>query len=124
MQVRPILNIEKLKSIWETHYKEEFSFPDFTSQFMYNFEVIDDSGEIITGGGIKLIPEIVLMTDKDKDIRDRKLALYTALDFSIYTAQQLHFDNLHCFVKDDSWGRRLKKTGFHPIQGEGLILEI
>ncbi len=124
MQVRPILNVNKLKEIWDTHYSHEFSFPDFTSQFMYNFEVVDDSGEIITGGGIKLIPEIVLMTDKTQNVLDKRLALYTALDFSIYTAQQLHFDSLHCFVKDDSWGRRLKKTGFKPILGEGLILQI
>lgn len=123
MNIRLLDPIEAMR-IYRKHYKDEFSFPDFYKHYITTFSVEETNGETILVGGVRAIPEIVLLTDLDKSVPDRQMALLTALDYSIANMQYKGHDSLHAFVKDPKWSRRLKRTGFKPIQGEGLILEI
>ncbi len=119
-----LLDMEQARRIYQKHYADEFSFPDFAKHYMVKFSVVDNKDNVIIVGGVRALPEIILMTDKDADIMDRRTALLAALDFSIYNMQQLEHDSLHAYTKDQKWSKHLKRSGFRPIQGEGLILEI
>lgn len=118
------MNIDQVNKIYDKHYKTDFSKPDFVNdQFVSVFQV-DIKDQIVTAGGIRLIPEIVLVTDKDAPVLNRKLALTEAIDFMVYHAQQLNYSGLHAFVEDELWARRLQRTGFKTAKGQCLILEV
>lgn len=115
----------KVREIHEKYYKDEFSMPEFfTPHFMDRFQVENEEGRIITAGGFRVIPEMILITDKDAPVLDRRIALLEALDLMIKHAQLLGFNHLHAFVQDRKWNDRLRRTGFHPPKGECLILEV
>jgi hypothetical protein len=118
------MDLNKLREIHKKYYKDEFSFPDFTNQFINKFQVNDENDKLIVAGGIRMIPEIILITDKDAPVLDRRTALFTALDYMIYNAQQMNLTELHAFVQDHKWSKQLKRTGFIPIKGDGLVLQI
>lgn len=117
------INYTIVKEIHKKFYNDEFRYPDF-SKFPNAFQLINDDGLVVTAGGFRLIPEIVLITNKDAPVLDRKLALTSALDFMIYGAQRMGFSELHAFVQNDKFSERLKRTGFHSPAGECLVLEI
>lgn len=119
------LDLYTAKDIHKKYYEKEFEFPQFgTDTFINKFQITNENDKVITAGGIRLIPEIILMTDKDAPVLDRRLALYTALDYMIYNAKQMNYDGLHAFVQDQKWSTRLKRTGFHNTKGEALVLNI
>ncbi len=120
------INYEELEKLHENQYDHEFTLPNFGDEnFKCRFQILDeDTGRTITTGGIRLIPEIILVTDKDAPVLDRKIALYTALDYMINQAQQMGFTELHAFVQDSQWKQRLKRTGFHSPKGECLVINI
>ncbi len=123
MDVRPITDLARLMEIHRKYYAHEFTFPEFTEHYFYTFEVVEGN-KVVTAGGIRAIPELILMTDLETPVRDRKTALYTALDFSIYGMQKLRFDSIHAFVQDRKWEERLIRTGFHKTKGNALVLGI
>ncbi len=112
-----------VQQIHAKFYKDEFVFPSFSQDTYINtFQIVDDNDRIITAGGVRLIPEIILITDKEAPVLDRKSALTLALDFMRHDAKAFHFDNLHVFVDDEKWKHRLLREGFHPSKGECLII--
>lgn len=117
------LDIERVRKIHEKHYEEEFEFPNF-SKFTSSFQISNTNHRIITAGGIRFIPEIVLITDKDASVKERAAALTDALAFLLYYANKHNMTELHAFVQDALWKKRLFKIGFHPPVGECLVLNL
>ena len=70
-----ISDLDSLKQIHREYFADEFDFPDFFSQFMASFVVVDDDRQIISAGGIRTIAESVIITNKDKNVRSRVEAL-------------------------------------------------
>lgn len=122
MKICP-LELERVKEIHAKYHADEFPLPDF-DKFSTKFQVINETNRIITAGGFRLIPEAILLTNKDASVLDRRIALYDALDQMIFHCEVLGLTGLHAFVKDADWAKRLKRTGFHTIEGEGLVLDI
>lgn len=123
MNIRPIQprDIDKLRIIYEKNY-ETFEFPNFCN-FMYTFVVCDDQDNIISGGGIRLIPEAVLATDKSYSVKDRRIALFHSLDACEFIAKSEKFNRLYAVTKDIKWCRHLEKAGFHS-RGNMLVLDL
>jgi hypothetical protein len=113
----------ELYEIWEKHYADEFAFPDFFKHFLCAFKVLDDSGKIITAGGIRTILEMVLVTDKDLPKLNRVRALRNALDFSKHIAFRHYYEHIHATVQDDKWEKQLKKYQFEDAVGKFLVLK-
>jgi hypothetical protein len=110
-----------LRDIHEKYY-DDFKFPDFLHGFINAF-TIEEDGKIITGGGVRLIPESILITDKFQTRRSRREALLLALHASILSCQKQGFNQLHAFIQNDpNWIEILKKYNFKPINGTGLVL--
>ncbi len=118
------IDYNEAERVHSKFYANEFSLPDFGSNhFVSRFQITSDKS-IITTGGFRLIPEIILITDKDAPVLDRKLALYTSLDYMINIAKQQEFDCLHAFVQNEQWKQRLIRTGFKHSKGECLVLGV
>jgi hypothetical protein len=116
-------DLEKLRQIHEKYFKEEFDFPDFATNFIGTFAILNN-GKIITAGGVRTIAESVLITDLGIPVNQRSEALYKALDLSKYFCKINNYDQLHAFVQGDNWVRRLEKEKFHPCKGMALYTEV
>jgi hypothetical protein len=126
MTIRPMreTDINYLKQIHLKHYGEEFPFPNFAQNFPMTLIVENDHGKIVTGGGLKLHVESILITDKDKDSRERTRALLSALSCMSYTAAGAGHNQIHAFIQEPQWSAHLKKYGFTPAIGESLVLGV
>lgn len=113
-----------LKRIHEEFYKEDFDFPNFLTNFLCAFTVTDNSDSLILAGGIRTIVEIIAITDQDRKPRDRADALYKLLDACEFVTRASNHNQIHAFIQDPKWSRRLKKNHFEPIMGEGLVLKL
>jgi len=126
MNIRSIQasDLNCLKKIHEEFYKDEFEFPDFLTNFLGAFTVTDENDKIVLSGGIRTIVEIIAITDKNRDSIERQVALYKLLDASEFVARKSNYNQIHAFVQDEKWARRLKKSKFEPIVGDGLVLKL
>lgn len=113
-----------LAEIHEKFYKEEFSLPNFMDEFLMAFTAIENEN-IVAVGGVKNILEIVLLTDKNKLIADKRKALYDIFQASLFTAGKYGYKEICAhIVNDDKWKRHLHKIGFRPLRGEMLTLDL
>lgn len=108
MILRPLKNSDDLKIIYEKHYKDKFEFVD---NFVCSF-IIEDNGKIITGGGIRLVPEVVIYTDKSKPIWSIGRALVKTIETCIILTKQLGFDKFVAVTSDSRWRKQLIRRGF------------
>ena len=114
-------DLPQVKRIHEKFYEKEFSFEDFASKYLSSFIVHDDNGEIITAGGVRTIAEVVLVTDKDRSVRERKDALVIAQNASKYIAGNTGHDIIVAFIQDDDWLKHLMKVGFDKTKGISIF---
>lgn len=116
-------DIDRVKELHERFYKTEFDFPDFFTNFLCAF-VVENDGGIITAGGVRNIPELVLVTDKNKHSKERYKGLFQALDASTFVVNKTGHDGIHAFVTDDDWEHILRKVGFDNCIGKALYLGV
>jgi len=96
--------------------------PNFGTGYLAGLAAVGDKGQIISAAGIRLIPEVVMITDKLQPIEDRRLALLELLRACCFVAEKDGFDQIHAFVQDEKWKRHLLKAGFRGTKGEALVL--
>lgn len=122
--VKSIEDIEKLKVIWEKFYKDDFIFPNF-GKFLVAYLVEDNNGNVITGGGINLISEAVIFTDKSKNVNCRTNAIKELLDAGVYFSKKNGYDQIHASITDPNWCNFLEnRFGFRPINGRMLVKDV
>lgn len=114
---------EQIRQIHEKYYQNEFSLNDFYKAFIDAF-VIEEDGKIILAGGVRCIAESIAITNKDFSIRKRRKALMEFFEISLHVTEKHKFDQLHCFVQDDSWEGHLKEYGFRNCVGKALVIEV
>lgn len=116
-------DLEKLREIHEKFYQEEFNFPDFSKNWLSTFKIINGNNELITAGGIKLFPELVLLTDQNASASNRAFGLNAALQIATLVAN--NHDGVFCSVKKDSkWHEQLRSVGFRDAQDHNMILSL
>lgn len=125
MIIRNIDNrdIARLMDIHSRFFANEFPFPDFFQGFLTSF-VVESPDGIITAGGVRPIAEMIMITDKDRNVHDKRLALIQALDAAEYVCKKMGFNEIHAFVQNPLWEGRLKRTGFQPTKGHSLVLQL
>lgn len=117
-------DIPVIQQIYEEQYKEEFEMPDFVTHFIAGFVAHDDENQIISAGGIRTLAECITITDRRQSHRQQREALYNILAASRYICEKCEYNSLHAFVDPGNWENILKKVGFVPIKGNGLILSL
>lgn len=130
MIIRPVSWLDKPEI--DRIYNEWYSgneYPPFWEQqdpnkFQCSFVVTQDKDKIIVAGGVKLIAEVIFLTDKDQPVRVRFDALLQALGSSIIIAQGMKYGQLHAFVnKDEQYVKHMKKFGFKNLDAEVLMID-
>lgn len=117
-------DINKIKEIHEEYFKEEFECPDFTRGYLNAFTVVDKDDNIITSGGVRLLPEIVMLSNKAIPIKERRSAQHLMLEVACFTAKRLNYDNLYAFTTEEKWARHMKNAGFYSTKGKAFILNL
>jgi hypothetical protein len=103
-------DIEEIRKLHEEYYSE-FAFPDFL-HLMNAFIIEDDDGSTIMAGGIELVAEAVLVTNKAKSRIKIGKALVEAQQVSLFTCKQWGVRELYAFVNNDEYASHLIKHGF------------
>ena len=118
-------HVEEAKRLFEKFYSQDkngtLTFPDFLSGHLCSFAVLGDDGHIITAGGVRVIPEACLITDKDRPVRERVRALREVMRIAGFIARDFKFDWLHAVTDDPTWANQMKENGFVE---RGVDLEI
>lgn len=117
-------DLEPVRTIHEKYYGTEFPLPDFVTNYLCAFVVMDENDSIISAGGVRTLLESVLLTDKSFAPEVRKEALLDILVASIHVAKKGKFEGIHAFVQDKKWAARLRRTGFKDTVGQALYLGI
>jgi N-acetylglutamate synthase-like GNAT family acetyltransferase len=104
---------EDLPKIKELHcrYYSHLGFPDFL-KLIVGFIIENEKG-IVMAGGLELVAESVLVTNKSQTSFAIGKALMEAQKCMLYTARQFNIKELYAFVKDESdYVSHLKQHGF------------
>lgn len=119
-----VSDLEAIKKIWENHYKNEFEFPDFVTNYLCSFVVVDENDNIIAISGLRTIVECVTLTNKVYNLEVKLEALNRVLTVSGHLTSQLGYDQIHAFVQDKVWEEFMKKAGFHSTKGSALVINV
>jgi hypothetical protein len=116
-------DINHLRDLHEKYYSAEFPFPDFAQHFIASFKVLNDDGQIITAGGVRLFPELILITDIEKPGIERAFAVKSALQIATLAAS--NYGNLFCSApKDSRWHHIVASQGFNDSKDHNLVLAL
>ena len=126
-----IREVKLIDRVWiDEMYGKHFSnneYPDFfDGSFLCPFIIADDkSQDILLAGGIKILAEVAIVTDKDKPVRRRMDALLQALGSSITIAKDMGHRQIYVFVNnDDQYVKHLQKYNFKLIDAKLLVLNL
>ena len=117
-------DFNQLSKIHHEQYADEFSIDEFsTNNYLGHFSVLDDD-QLISTGGVRLIPEVVVVTDKNRPVKIRREALIKVLQASGYMVGNLGHTQLHAFVQDQVWLEQLLKRGFRKTAGQSVVIDV
>ena len=114
---------EKVRIIHEKYYANEFSLPNFMTNFVGAF-VLEDNDGIIAVCSLRKIAEVIAITNKDRSVRERTSALLSGSEAITFIAGKEGFNQIHAFVQDEKWEKLLIKVGWKQTKGNSLVLEI
>jgi hypothetical protein len=127
MEVREVRLNDKIEidKIYHAYWNHN-EYPDFFNRRVFPCSfVVTDENEIILAGGIKIIAEAIVITDRGFSTRDRQEALLQAMGSSVLVAKDLGFKQIHAFVNNDEYYvKHLQKFGFKLINAKLLILDV
>ena len=117
---------DQIVEIHQKYFKNEFSLDDlFNDKLLDQIVVCDDNDKVITYGGIRLLFEIIAVTDLSRTVRERREALIKMLDAIIFIAERKKFEQIHCFpTHGEEWTSHLKDVGFKETKGRALYLNV
>jgi len=120
MNIRTVTpeDMDTIRRIHKLFYEGEFNFPE--THYLSAF-IIEEDGVMITTGGIRLITELIAVTNKDISVKKRREALVMLLQASSFVCDKLGYEHIHAFVQDENWYNQLIKRGFHTPKGKALI---
>ena len=103
-------DLELAREFHRRHFPE-LGMPNF-SEMMVGFVIEDEEGPIMYGG-LELVAEAVLVTNKDRSPIAIGKALIEAQKCMLYTAREFKIKELYAFVKGErDYVKHLKQHGF------------
>lgn len=113
-------DLAKVRELHEEYYSE-FDFPDFLR--LINGYIVEDSDGIIMAGGVELVGEAVLVTNKERSRITIGRALIEARAINIFTCKKVGIRDLYAFVNNNDYAKHLIKHGFQECD-KALTLRI
>ncbi len=109
MQPPDLLKVRELHDA----FFSDFEFPQFLR--MLNAYIIEDEdGEIILAGGVEMVGEAVLVTNKERNPVTIGRALLEAKQISEFTCRKVGIRDLYAFVNNTGYAKHLVQHGFQP----------
>ena len=115
-------DLKEVQRLHETYYPD-FNFPEFF-KLLCGFIVEDDDKSIILAGGVELIGEALLVTNKDKNRIKIGKSLVIAQGISQHICKRFDIRELHAFVTDDDYAKHLIQHGFERREEQVLRMRI
>jgi hypothetical protein len=88
------------------------------------FVIEDDKGDIVMGGAVEHVGEVVLVTDKSKPLTTIGRALLEAKAISEFTAKTFGIKELYAFVNNGDYAKHLIQHGFEKHPHTALSMRI
>lgn len=119
------LRVEDLERLIRLHeqYYPEFGFPVFL-QMLNAFIIEDDKGDIVMGGAVEHVGEVVLVTDTSKPLTTIGRALVEAKQIAQFTAKTFGIKELYAFVNNDNYAKHLIQHGFQDHPHRALSMRV
>jgi hypothetical protein len=117
-------DVEKIAKIHQEFYANEFSLDEFKSDHFIGMFAAEANQELVLAGGVRLIPEVIVITDKNKPVKVRREALLNILEVSAYVARRAGHDGLHAFIQDEVWLQQLLEHGFRRTKGTAIVTSL
>lgn len=105
-------------------YRDQFNLDEFKQDFKCFFTVTDDEDNIVTIGGVRLIPEIVIVTDQTKNKKLRSKAVRLIDQAIKFVSRRAGIRQLHAFIQEESWLQVLFRNGYRPTKGIGIVTDL
>jgi hypothetical protein len=115
-------DFEELSRIHQ-QYQNEFQIDEFGSGLLELISASTDD-KLVAVGGIRLIPEAVIVTDKTQPVKIRREALIKMLQAMSYLTNRVGYKQIHAFIQDDVWLKQLLKHGFRKTAGVAVVTDI
>ncbi len=100
----------------------DFEFPQFLR--MLNAYVIEDDDGIILAGGVELVGEAVLVTNKERNPHTIGRALLEAKQIAEFTCKKVGIRDLYAFVNNSNYAKHLIQHGFQSHELTTLSMRI
>lgn len=113
----------KIKEVHEKFHEEDFPLPSYDNVLA---DAVADNGQgLIAYGMVKVLAELILISDKDKPLRDRMNALDMLVKAAVSQAKEIGLEQLYITVSDPRFSELLKKHfGFKTVKAESLVLNL
>lgn len=117
-----ILNdLEKIREINEINFPD-LELPDFKKMLSQGFIIEDEKNEIVMAGGIKLISECLLVTNKNMSRIKIGKALIIAQGACIHASLAFGIKDIYAFTHNEDYTKHLIKHGFYEKNGKTLMM--
>jgi len=116
-------DIPELQELFNKFRECDGDFPNFFENFIGNF-IIKNDNDIVLAGGLRVVPECVLIMNKDIHVRERRQALYIGNEICKELAKSTGHTGIHAYVQSDRWARHVRKLGFEPYLDKVLVLSV
>lgn len=116
------MDLYEIKELHNKYYSE-FEPPDF-NHIWRGFVIEDESNEIVMAGGVEIMGEALLVSNKEKSRIKLGKALVVAQGACAYTCNRLKIRSLHAFVNNPEYAKHLVKHGFQERFEQVLRMRI
>lgn len=125
MNIRSLEKVDfyKLEQIHKRYYKKEFDLPDFMEKYICAYTVHNGNDIPILSGGVRTIAEIVALTDKSRNAKEKYKALYKLLDACMFSCHKYGYEQFHAFVQDEEFLHTLLNRGFRKTKGVAVVID-
>lgn len=115
-------DIEEVRKLHEKYYSQ-WEFPNFFSNFLCNYIILDEDDKIIMAGGVEPIAEQVLITNLEQSRIKIGRALVESKRIGMLACGKHGIHELHAFVDNDDYAQHLIQHGFTP-RSRALSLKV
>jgi len=105
-------------------YSDQFGIEEFKEEFKCFFTVTDDSDKVIVMGGVRFIPEVVILTDKTAAFKHKAKAVRLIDQAIRFVSLKAGLNNLHAFIQEDSWLKVLLRKGYRLTKGTAIVTDL
>lgn len=113
-------DLPRIRTLYEKHYPE-LDIPDYMNMLVGY--VIEDKDDIVIAGGVKMVPEAQIVTNKDMSRIKIGKALVEAQTVSVYACSLHNLTELIAHTDNDQYIKHLIKHGFRD-HGRALRMDI